>query len=136
VRVEISRGPAEAEWLEWLRRRELNPALPEHRPTRYSVGSRRSNPSSYFALPSLQLLESAHGPNFSPEARRGLWKAQWITSPTAPQRDSVVLRFRKGFDVSQVPEHWRSLRVIPVCGALSPNGHNQADRRSRAKTTV
>jgi len=41
-----------------------------------------------------------------PEARRGLWKAQWITSPTAPQRDSVVLRFRKGFNVSQVPEHF------------------------------
>jgi len=25
VRVKISRGPAESEWLEWLRRQELNP---------------------------------------------------------------------------------------------------------------
>jgi alpha-L-rhamnosidase len=41
-----------------------------------------------------------------PEALRGLWKAQWISSPSAPQRDSVVLHFRKVFEVSQVPEHF------------------------------
>jgi len=41
-----------------------------------------------------------------PEALSGLWKAQWITSPNAPQRDGVVLRFRKVFESSQVPEHF------------------------------
>jgi alpha-L-rhamnosidase len=41
-----------------------------------------------------------------PEARVGLWKAQWITSPGAPQRDSVVLHFRKVIEVPQVPEHF------------------------------
>jgi alpha-L-rhamnosidase len=41
-----------------------------------------------------------------PEAREGLWKAQWITSPSAPQRDAVVLHFRKALELSQVPEHF------------------------------
>ena len=40
------------------------------------------------------------------EALRGLWKAQWITSPSAPLRDSVVLRFRKVFEIPQTPEHF------------------------------
>jgi alpha-L-rhamnosidase len=41
-----------------------------------------------------------------PEARAGLWKAQWITSPSAPQRDIVVLHFRKAIDLVRVPEHF------------------------------
>jgi alpha-L-rhamnosidase len=41
-----------------------------------------------------------------PEAREGLWKAQWITSPSAPQRDAVVLHFRKVVEVPRVPEHF------------------------------
>jgi alpha-L-rhamnosidase len=41
-----------------------------------------------------------------PEARAGLWKAQWITSSSAPQRDIVVLHFRKTIDVPRVPEHF------------------------------
>ena len=41
-----------------------------------------------------------------PEARAGLWKAQWITSPSAPQRDTAVLHFRKGIELPQVPEHF------------------------------
>ena len=41
-----------------------------------------------------------------PEARAGLWKAQWITSPSAPQRDMVVLHFRKAIEVPAVPEHF------------------------------
>jgi alpha-L-rhamnosidase len=40
------------------------------------------------------------------EALKGLWKAQWITSPSALQRDGVVLHFRKVFEISQVPEHF------------------------------
>src|SRR5215469_7525401 len=41
-----------------------------------------------------------------PEVRRGLWKAQWVTSPGKSQRDSAVLHFRKIFEISQVPEHF------------------------------
>ena len=41
-----------------------------------------------------------------PEARAGLWKAQWITSPSAPQRDIVVLHFRKMIEIPRAPEHF------------------------------
>ena len=41
-----------------------------------------------------------------PEMLTGLWKAEWITAPNAPQRDSVVLHFRKVFEIAQVPEHF------------------------------
>jgi len=40
------------------------------------------------------------------QARAGLWKAQWITSPTAPKRDIAVLHFRKAIELPQVPEHF------------------------------
>jgi alpha-L-rhamnosidase len=42
----------------------------------------------------------------SPEVLKGLWKAQWITSPGPLQRDSVVLHFRKVFEIARVPEHF------------------------------
>jgi alpha-L-rhamnosidase len=41
-----------------------------------------------------------------PEARAGLWKAQWITSARAPERDMVVLHFRKAIEIPRVPEHF------------------------------
>src|SRR6266568_4870391 len=41
-----------------------------------------------------------------PEARKGMWHAQWITAPNAPQRDTAVLHFRKIFELSQVPAHF------------------------------
>jgi alpha-L-rhamnosidase len=41
-----------------------------------------------------------------PEARAGLWKAQWVTLPSAPQRDIVVLHFRKMIEIPRVPEHF------------------------------
>jgi len=35
-----------------------------------------------------------------------LWKAQWITAPDAPQKDEVVLHFRKVVEVSGPPQHF------------------------------
>lgn len=54
------------------------------------------------------LLTSATGAlaQHPPEVRRGLWKAQWVTSPGKSQRDSVVLHFRKVFELSSVSEHF------------------------------
>jgi alpha-L-rhamnosidase len=60
-------------------------------------------------LTSLALLltyPSSAWAQLRPEVRGGLWKAQWITSASAPQRDSVVLHFRKVFEISRVPEHF------------------------------
>ena len=41
-----------------------------------------------------------------PEVRKGVWRAQWITSPSKSQRDIVVLHFRKVFEIPRVPEHF------------------------------
>jgi alpha-L-rhamnosidase len=35
-----------------------------------------------------------------------LWTAQWITAPSAPQKDEVVLHFRKVIEVSSPPQHF------------------------------
>jgi hypothetical protein len=57
----------------------------------------------FFALLASSSLASAQ---LAPEARRGLLKAQWITSPDTPQRDTIVLHFRKVFEIPQKPEHF------------------------------
>ncbi|HXJ87534.1 MAG TPA: alpha-L-rhamnosidase C-terminal domain-containing protein [Candidatus Binatia bacterium] len=63
----------------------------------------------FLAVASLALLIASGrmaSAQLPPEALKGLWKAQWITSPGATQKDSVVLHFRKVFDISQSPEHF------------------------------
>src|SRR5215472_16383301 len=65
--------------------------------------------TKFFATSCLALLMgvgSRASAQLPPEALKGLWKAQWITAPSAPMRDSVVLRFRKVFDIPQIPEHF------------------------------
>src|SRR5947208_11526875 len=59
--------------------------------------------TSIALLVAMEITASAQLP---PEAMRGLWKAQWITSPSAPLRDTAVLRFRKVFEVTQPAEHF------------------------------
>jgi len=54
----------------------------------------------------LQLFASGASAQLPPEALKGLWHAEWITLPTAPQRDSVVLHFRKTFEVRDIPKHF------------------------------
>src|SRR5580765_5806955 len=39
-------------------------------------------------------------------ALQGLWRAQWITTPGGPQRDAVVLHFRKTIDLPQPPQRF------------------------------
>src|SRR6185312_8275486 len=43
---------------------------------------------------------------YPPELQQQMWSAQWITHPDAPQRDAVVLRFRKVIDLPQKPAHF------------------------------
>jgi hypothetical protein len=40
------------------------------------------------------------------EVERGMWTAEWITSPDGPQRDLSVLHFRKVVEIGQQPEHF------------------------------
>ncbi len=64
----------------------------------------------FLPVVSVALLLLAHAVKVSaqlpPEARAGLWKAQWITSPSAAQRDIVVLHFRKVIEIPRAPEHF------------------------------
>ena len=43
---------------------------------------------------------------YPPEAMKGLWSAQWITSASAPQRDGAVLHFRKELRLTEMPAHF------------------------------
>jgi alpha-L-rhamnosidase len=40
------------------------------------------------------------------DAQSKLWKAQWITSATAPHRDQAILHFRKTVELAQQPVHF------------------------------
>ncbi|HYM76058.1 MAG TPA: alpha-L-rhamnosidase C-terminal domain-containing protein [Candidatus Dormibacteraeota bacterium] len=63
----------------------------------------------FFAATCLALLiavDNKASAQLPQEALKGLWKAQWITSPSAPLRDSTVLRFRKVFEIPQIPENF------------------------------
>ena len=65
--------------------------------------------TKYWLLAALALLFTfamhAIG-QLAPEARVGLWRAQWITSSKAPERDPAVLQFRKVLEIAQVPQHF------------------------------
>ena len=39
-------------------------------------------------------------------AARTKWSASWITHPTAPLREPIVLHFRKSFAMASVPAHF------------------------------
>ncbi len=41
-----------------------------------------------------------------PELTRSIWSANWITSADSPQRDAIVLHFRKSIEFAQKPEHF------------------------------
>src|SRR6266536_3070097 len=38
--------------------------------------------------------------------KSALWTAQWITASSTPQRDEVVLHFRKAIDLAQPPQQF------------------------------
>jgi hypothetical protein len=46
------------------------------------------------------------------EEPREQWSAIWISHPTAPLREPIVLRFRKAIEVPDVPQHY----IVHVSG--------------------
>ena len=40
------------------------------------------------------------------DAQSKVWSAQWITVPGVPERDEVILHFRKPVEISQLGEHF------------------------------
>lgn len=43
---------------------------------------------------------------FTPDHQTQLWHAQWITASAVPQKDEVVLHFRKVIEMSTPPQHF------------------------------
>ena len=52
------------------------------------------------------LLVCVYGTTLSAQKPRGLWKAEWISAPGVPERDQVVLHFRKVIDLPQRTLHF------------------------------
>jgi hypothetical protein len=61
----------------------------------------------HFAIITILLAGSSYvSAQVSAEHQAQLWKAEWITAPGAPQRDEVVLHFRKVIELSTPPQHF------------------------------
>src|ERR1700693_2727075 len=45
-------------------------------------------------------------PKPSTDRRNSYWNAQWITFPGTPQRDEIVLHFKKVIELSERPQHF------------------------------
>jgi alpha-L-rhamnosidase len=58
------------------------------------------------SLALLVLADREASAQFPDELLKYLWSAQWITAAAAPQRDEVVLHFRKIIDLPQAPQHF------------------------------
>ena len=81
-----------------------------HRPSSHHDAKQIHNRKFIFSVFTLLFLllisaSTVHA-QLPPEAQKGMWRAQWITSTSTSQRDTVVLHFRKVFEISQVPEHF------------------------------
>jgi alpha-L-rhamnosidase len=59
-----------------------------------------------FLLAFASIFFSFASAQMAPELARYVWSAHWITSTNSPQRDQVVLRFRKFIDLGEKPEHF------------------------------
>lgn len=57
-------------------------------------------------LTATALFPSPASAQYPPELSEKMWNAQWITDSTAPQRDAVILRFRKTINLARKPEHF------------------------------
>jgi len=64
------------------------------------------NIRTLLALLALSLSTFNARAQLSPEHQANLWKAQWITAPDIPQRDEIVLHFRKTIELSAPPQHF------------------------------
>ena len=56
--------------------------------------------TAMLVLTSASILAPAQASNSQP------WTAEWITAPGVPQKDEVVLHFRKLIQLPQKPEHF------------------------------
>ena len=87
-----------------------------------------------FAPPALLCQRNAQ-PSASADPPARQWKASWITHPTAPLRDPVVLHFRRALHLDAVP----AIYLVRVSAdnrfILYVNGHRVGDGPARGDLT-
>lgn len=66
----------------------------------------RNKAIAFLFLLIFSLLGGGHLSAQDSADHKRLWKAQWITAPGAPQRDEVVLHFRKNIELNAAPQHF------------------------------
>jgi len=70
-------------------------------------------------------------PSAPPDPQHREWTAGWITHPTAPLRDPLVLHFRRSLDINPVPASY----VVRVSAdnrfILYVNGHRVGEGPAR-----
>jgi alpha-L-rhamnosidase len=87
-----------------------------------------------FLLIATLLCDVQVGRSQAPTNRKSeYWNAQWITSPDTPQRDEIVLHFKKVIELSEPPQHFYvdvsadSQFLLHVNQQRAGNGPSRAD---------
>jgi alpha-L-rhamnosidase len=76
-------------------------------PSRCTISSVRKQTVVLLAILIVILADTSQArAQSSSDGQTRLWKAKWITAPRAPQRDEVVLHFRKVIEISGAPQHF------------------------------
>lgn len=84
----------------------------------------------YLRLLSLSALVFAVAPLYG-QLIAHKWKAEWITHPTAPLREPIVLHFRRDFSLNTVPAHFPVDVSADNRFVLYVNGHRVGDGPAR-----
>ena len=66
-----------------------------------------------------------------PDAAHRTWHAAWVTHPTAPQREPIVLHFRRSLELAAVPASYRVRVSADNRFILYVNGHRVGDGPAR-----
>jgi hypothetical protein len=89
---------------------------------------------TFLALALTTLSLHAQNP-VQPDPPHRDWKASWITHPTAPLREPLVLHFRRGLDLQAVPASYPVRVSADNRFILFVNGHRVGDGPARGDLT-
>lgn len=85
-----------------------------------------------FALLVSALVIQAQSPStLPPDSAHRDWKASWVTHPTAPLREPIVLHFRRPITLASVPAHYLVRVSADNRFILYVNGHRVGDGPAR-----
>src|SRR3954468_2346982 len=77
----------------------------------------------------------AQSPTYTPDPPHRSWHAAWVTHPTAPLREPLVLHFRRGLELASVPSSY----IVRVSAdnrfVLFVNGRRVGDGPARGDLT-